>query len=154
MHAEYASPGVAEERLPSGSEIRFRDPTAWEKYRWQIILIAAALLFQTTLIIGLFYEHRRRRNAEATSRGAMGKLAHMSEFGPVPAPAPSAVAAAFRGAPVAGGMRLNCRRSPNLVRVRNRSKFRHHGPEARRLKVTHCGHGPNGWPHCGAVTFQ
>jgi hypothetical protein len=97
MHAEYASPGVAEERLPSGSEIRFRDPTAWEKYRWQIILIAAALLFQTTLIIGLFYEHRRRRNAEATSRGAMGKLAHMSEFGPLqPRPRPAG-AAGFGG---------------------------------------------------------
>jgi hypothetical protein len=56
---------------------------------------------------------------------------------PVRAPAPSAVAAAFWGAPVAGGMRPNCRRPPSLARVRNRSKFRHHGPEARRLKVTH-----------------
>jgi signal transduction histidine kinase len=70
--------GLNEDRLPSGSVIRFRDPTAWEQYRWQIMLIAAALLIQTTLIIGLFYEHRRRRNAEATSRGAMGRLAHMN----------------------------------------------------------------------------
>jgi signal transduction histidine kinase len=70
--------GINESTLPSGSEVRFRDLTAWEQYRWQIILIAAALLIQTTLIIGLFYEHRRRRNAEATSRSAMGKLTHMN----------------------------------------------------------------------------
>ena len=42
------------------------------------MLIAAALLIQTTLIFGLFYEYRRRRNAEAVSRSAMGKLAHMN----------------------------------------------------------------------------
>lgn len=69
---------IREDRLPPGSEIRFRDPTAWEQYRWQIILIAAALLIQTALIVGLIHEHRRRRNAEATSRSAMGKLAHMN----------------------------------------------------------------------------
>ena len=70
--------GIDESRLPAGSEIRFRVPTAWDQYRWQIILVAGALLIQTTLIIVLFYEHRRRRNAEATSRSAMGKLAHMN----------------------------------------------------------------------------
>jgi signal transduction histidine kinase len=70
--------GINESALPPGSEVRFRELTAWERYRWQIILIAAALLIQMTLIIGLFYEHRRRRNAETTSRIAMGKLAHMN----------------------------------------------------------------------------
>jgi C4-dicarboxylate-specific signal transduction histidine kinase len=69
---------VAEDRLPPGCEIRFREPTAWERYHWQITFIAAALLIQTTLIIGLSYEHRRRPNAEATSRSALGKLAHMN----------------------------------------------------------------------------
>jgi signal transduction histidine kinase len=70
--------GINEATLPPGSEVRFRELTAWDQYRWQIILIAAALLFQTTLIIGLFYEHRHRRIAEAASRGAMGRLAHMN----------------------------------------------------------------------------
>jgi C4-dicarboxylate-specific signal transduction histidine kinase len=66
--------------LPPGSEIRFREPTAWERYHWQIMLVAAALVIQTTLIIWLFYEHRYRRRAEATSRRAMSKLAHMNRI--------------------------------------------------------------------------
>jgi ABC-type uncharacterized transport system substrate-binding protein len=28
--------GISENRLPIGSEIRFRSPTAWEQYRWEI----------------------------------------------------------------------------------------------------------------------
>jgi DNA-binding NarL/FixJ family response regulator len=47
-------------RLPSNSEIRFRDPTAWEQYRESILLICGALLCQTALIGFLIYEHRRR----------------------------------------------------------------------------------------------
>jgi signal transduction histidine kinase len=65
-------------RLPAGTITYFKEPTAWEQYRWQIMLIAAALLIQTTLIVGLFYQFRRRRKAEAVSRSAMGKLAHMN----------------------------------------------------------------------------
>ena len=70
--------GISEASLPAGSEVRFRELTAWEQYRWQIMLIAAALLIQTTLIIWLYYEHRRRRNAEADSRSALAKFADMN----------------------------------------------------------------------------
>jgi C4-dicarboxylate-specific signal transduction histidine kinase len=68
---------VAESRLPPGNEIRFREPTAWEQYRWQVTLIAAALTLQTALIIGLLYEHRRRRSAEAIARNRVSELAQM-----------------------------------------------------------------------------
>ena len=70
--------GVSESRLPPGSEILFREPTTWEQYRWQIIIIAGALLAQTLLIVGLFYERRRRRYAEATSRQRLSDLAHIN----------------------------------------------------------------------------
>ena len=70
--------GISEASLPEGSEVRFRELTAWEQYRWQIMLIAAALVIQTTLIIWLYYEHRRRRNAEANSRSALAKFADMN----------------------------------------------------------------------------
>ncbi|MFZ2093504.1 MAG: ABC transporter substrate binding protein, partial [Pseudolabrys sp.] len=70
--------GISEANLPPGSEVRFRELTAWEQYRWQIMLIAAALVIQTTLIIWLYYEHRRRRNAEADSRSALAKFADMN----------------------------------------------------------------------------
>jgi signal transduction histidine kinase len=64
--------------LPVGSEVRFRELTAFVRYRWQILSVAAVLGIQTGLIIGLFYERRRRRDAEAVSRDAIGKLAHMN----------------------------------------------------------------------------
>src|SRR5262249_8953382 len=70
--------GISEHRLPLGSEIRFRSPTAWEQYHWQIILIAAALVIQSLLIARLFYEHRRRRQAEVEASRRMTELAHMN----------------------------------------------------------------------------
>ena len=70
--------GISENRLPSGSEILFRNPTVWEQYRWQILLIAAIILTQTLLIMGLLYEHQRRRRAEVQSLQRMTELAHLN----------------------------------------------------------------------------
>jgi signal transduction histidine kinase len=70
--------GISEDRLPVGSEIRFRSPTAWEQYSWQIMLISAVLVLQSLLIGGLFYEHRRRRQAEVEASRRMAELAHMN----------------------------------------------------------------------------
>jgi ABC-type uncharacterized transport system substrate-binding protein len=70
--------GISEAALPLGSEVRFREMTAFVRYRWQILSVAAVLGIQTGLIIGLFYERRRRRNAEAFSREAVAKLAQMN----------------------------------------------------------------------------
>jgi signal transduction histidine kinase len=69
---------IRESALPTGSEIRFRPPTAWEQYHWQIVLIATAFLAQTSLIVRLFYEHRRRRRAEVEARRRLIALAHMN----------------------------------------------------------------------------
>ena len=70
--------GISESRLPPGSEILFRTPTAWEQYRWQILIIAAVILTQTLLILGLLYEHHRRRRAEVQSLQRMTELAHLN----------------------------------------------------------------------------
>jgi signal transduction histidine kinase len=70
--------GVADSRLPAESEIRFRDPTAWERYRWQIMAIAGVLLAQMSLIFALFLERRRRLRAEARARQQLSELAHMN----------------------------------------------------------------------------
>jgi signal transduction histidine kinase len=69
---------ISETRLPSGSEILFREPTTWEQFHWQIMLIAAVVAIQTSLIIGLFYERRNRRGAEAISRSAMAMSASIA----------------------------------------------------------------------------
>ena len=70
--------GITENRLPPGSEIRFRDPTLWEQYHWHIVTVAAALLLQASLITVLLYERRRRYNAEIETRQRMSELAHMN----------------------------------------------------------------------------
>jgi len=72
--------GISEATLPAASEVRFRELTAWEQYHWQIMLIAAALAIQTTLIVWLYYEHRRRRYAEADSRKALARFADMNRI--------------------------------------------------------------------------
>src|SRR5262249_51138915 len=45
----------------AGSDVRFPELSAWQRYRWQIILIGVVLLLQTALIVGLLYERRQRR---------------------------------------------------------------------------------------------
>jgi signal transduction histidine kinase len=70
--------GISESRLPPGSEILFRPVTAWEQYRWQILLMAAVVFTETVLIMGLLYEHQRRRRAEVQSSRRMTELAHLN----------------------------------------------------------------------------
>ena len=77
--------GISESRLPPGSEILFRTPTAWEQYKWYMMLVAAIILVQTALIMGLLYEHRRRRTAEAESLQRVNELAHMNRIATVSA---------------------------------------------------------------------
>jgi signal transduction histidine kinase len=72
--------GISESRLPLGSKIYFRDPTLWEQYQWQIVLIASVILVQAALIVGLLYEHRRRQIAEAHSLQRVNELARMNRF--------------------------------------------------------------------------
>jgi signal transduction histidine kinase len=73
--------GISESRLPPGSEIRFRSPTAWEQYRRQILATAALLLLQAVMIIALLYEHRRRRDSQIAAHELSGRLitAHEEE---------------------------------------------------------------------------
>jgi signal transduction histidine kinase len=71
---------ISESLLPPGREILFREPTAWQRYSWQISSIAAVLLIQAGLITVLLREHRRRRFAEVQSRQRMTELAHVNRF--------------------------------------------------------------------------
>jgi len=68
---------IPENRLPVGSDIRFRSQSMWDQYRWQISAVTAVLFLQTALIFGLFYEHRKRRLAQAESM-LRNQLAHMN----------------------------------------------------------------------------
>ena len=69
---------INENRLPAGSEIRFRQLGLWDQYRWELITILAVVLTQGLLIGGLLFEHRRRHAAELESRGRLLELIHIN----------------------------------------------------------------------------
>jgi signal transduction histidine kinase len=72
--------GISEHLLPPGSAIFFREPNAWEKYRWQIAFVCAVMLLQTGLISVLLYERRRRKGAEFEARQRIAQLAHVNRY--------------------------------------------------------------------------
>lgn len=71
---------ISERLLPPDAKIDFREPTMWESYRLQIILVCAIVLAQATLISLLLQERRRRYYAEVQSRQRMSELAHVNRF--------------------------------------------------------------------------
>jgi signal transduction histidine kinase len=69
---------VSQSDLPAGSEIRFREPTFWEQYRWQSIAIGAVILVQAVLIAVMLRERRKRQDAEVESGHRTSELAHVN----------------------------------------------------------------------------
>jgi signal transduction histidine kinase len=72
--------GISERLLPPSSQIYFREPSAFEKYRWLIALAIALILIQGAMISGLLHERHRRKLAEVQSRQRMAELAHVNRF--------------------------------------------------------------------------
>ena len=68
---------VSESSLPPGSEIRFRDPSLWERYRWQTMMVIAVMLIQAGLISVLLRERKKRSDAEAEAHTRLTELAHV-----------------------------------------------------------------------------
>jgi len=71
---------VSEADLPPLSTVFFKAPSAWETYRWQILLVSTVLLLQAILIARLTLERRQRHFAEAEARQRMLELAHVNRF--------------------------------------------------------------------------
>jgi signal transduction histidine kinase len=69
---------VGEDRLPPGSEIRFRQSSLWEQYRWQLSGVGLIAAIQTALIAGLLLERRRRGVAETNARRHREEVAHLN----------------------------------------------------------------------------
>jgi len=72
--------GISESKLPAGSEIRFRESSAWEQYKPQILAITAAILVQAFLIAWLLHERQYRRRAERTARETFSELTQMNRM--------------------------------------------------------------------------
>ena len=71
---------ISESRLPPGSEIHFRDPSVWERYRAYILLICGVILAQAASIGWLIYERRHRGLAEVAARNSLSELTHMNRI--------------------------------------------------------------------------
>jgi signal transduction histidine kinase len=72
--------GISESKLPKGSEIWFREPSAWEQYKPYILAIAVAVLAQALLIAWLLHERQYRHRAERTARESLSELTQMNRM--------------------------------------------------------------------------
>src|SRR5260370_4859268 len=72
--------GISESRLPSDSEVYFREPTASDKYRTQILFVGSLMLFQSGMIPGLLHERRRRQLPEGHLRQRIIDWSHASRY--------------------------------------------------------------------------
>jgi signal transduction histidine kinase len=70
--------GLDVDRLPPGATVEHYDPSAWERYRLQILLASAVILAQSATIAGLAIQGRRRHSAEREVAARRVELAHMS----------------------------------------------------------------------------
>jgi len=66
--------GIDIDRLPAGSEIRYRPPSLWEQYANWIILAAAVVVLQSLLIAALVIQRGHRRTAELGRKKLSRKL--------------------------------------------------------------------------------
>jgi signal transduction histidine kinase len=66
--------GISEARVPADTVIRFKEISAWDRYKIYVFGAIALLLAQTALIAGLLVQHARRREAEAQVRGNQEQL--------------------------------------------------------------------------------
>jgi len=66
--------GLNEAHLPKGTIVRFREPSAWDRYKFYIVGAIGVVLAQTVLIAGLLLQRARRRQAEEQVRGSQVEL--------------------------------------------------------------------------------
>ncbi len=71
--------GIPQDRLPPGSVIMYRQPSAWEVHKQLILATAAILLLQSVLIALLVIQVRRRKRSEEVVRQLTRRLIDANE---------------------------------------------------------------------------
>ena len=66
--------GISEARVPQGTVVKFREPSAWDRYRGYILSAAALVFAQSVLIAALLVQRERRRRAEGQVRASQNQL--------------------------------------------------------------------------------
>ena len=59
---------IPESALPAGSEIAYREPNLWQRYRGYVVAALSVMFAQALLIAGLLWQRARKRKAEAVLR--------------------------------------------------------------------------------------
>ena len=79
--------GISEQRLPLGTDVVYREPSAWQRYRRVVLLTLGVISAQALLIGLLLLERRRRRQAQGflleeqrRAEEARLQVAHMSRL--------------------------------------------------------------------------
>jgi signal transduction histidine kinase len=114
---------ISEQRLPAGSEVRFRPPGIWEEYRAEVTIALIAVLLQAAMITGLLFERHRRRQAEAQARSRLLEAVHLNRTATVSAISASIVhevnqPLATIVANASAGLRWLSRETPDLNETR------------------------------------
>ena len=75
--------GIDERLLPPGSEVRFRELSLWDRYRWYVVGAVSLTLVQSLLIAGLVVQRARRRGTELALRESEQRFRVMADTAPV-----------------------------------------------------------------------
>jgi signal transduction histidine kinase len=71
---------IAEDKLPQGSIVMFKELTFWDRYKGRIIGAFVVVLFQTLIIFYLLHQRRIRRRAEEELLQLQSELAHINRI--------------------------------------------------------------------------
>jgi signal transduction histidine kinase len=69
---------VPERWIPPGAAIQFREPSLWDRYRFQAIGAVAGISLEGALIAVLLVERRRRARAQAMTTAVLASMAHLN----------------------------------------------------------------------------
>ena len=69
--------GLDERLVPPGTEVLFRTPTVWQRYRGVILAALALIAAQSALILMLLLERRRRMRAQRLMEESRAQVAHI-----------------------------------------------------------------------------
>jgi signal transduction histidine kinase len=70
--------GLDPARLPDDTELRYHEPSVWERYRLQILGALAVILLQAGTIVALIVQNRKRRDLSQELALERLELAHLS----------------------------------------------------------------------------
>jgi signal transduction histidine kinase len=69
---------MSEALLPSGTDVHFREPSLWERYRWQIVAIAILILTQAAALTWMYIERHRRQALQAALQQRLMEVIHLN----------------------------------------------------------------------------